>query len=217
MVPEPARRVAIVDDDAGLRQALSWLLGRWGYDALAFADADAVLAQDTGAVGCVLMDLRLGDGDGITEIARLRAGEVDAPVVIMTAYGDIAAAVEAVRRGAWAFLEKPLDHGDLRTVLGRAVDIHAEWRRQYGPATGVVGRFRRLTVRERQAFWAMARAMTIKEMALALGISDRTAEVHRGRVLAKMEVASVAELVRASFHVGRAAGDGGVVLPGENP
>jgi FixJ family two-component response regulator len=201
--------VAIIDDDNGFREALAWLLQRWGYRPLACARPEELIASGID-IACILLDLRLVEADGIAAIGQLRRAEIDAPVVMMTAYGDIPVAVEAVQRGAFAFVQKPLDHAALRDLVVRAVVCHREIRSHYGAAAGVVASFGRLTPRERDVFWAMVRGLSIKESAAALAISERTAEVHRSRVLAKMEASSIANLIRASYHVGAAFGGGPV-------
>lgn len=194
--------LAIVDDDAGYRAALAWYLGREGFVVADFPDADSFIAGFApDALGCVLLDLRLADADGIDVIQRARQAEIDAPVIIMTAFADIPSAVRSLRAGAYSFVAKPAGNGELLRVVEDATNAHREARRRFGPATGVLSRYRTLTARERDAFWSMADGCTIKEIARELGISEKTAEIHRSRVLAKMTATSLSDIVKSAHHV----------------
>jgi len=188
--------VYIVEDDASVRDSLALMLGLAGYRTVFFPDAEALLAvwrEDW--AGCVVADLKLPGASGIELQAELRRRGSGLPFIIITAHGDVAAARAAFRADAVDFLEKPFDHGQLRAAIQSA--FSNEDRRLRRAAE--TGQLALLTAREREVLEHVAKGLHAKEIARALGISVRTVEVHKTRIMSKLGVRNVAELVRFSI------------------
>ncbi|WP_298680166.1 response regulator [uncultured Magnetospirillum sp.] len=204
MQQEPPFVVAIVDDDAGFRDAIGWLLKANGYGVRGYADAPSFLAgHDPTVIGCVLLDLRLDDSCGIDTLVEARRRGLDAPVLMISGHGDIPTAVKAVKLGAAGFIEKPVDNDKLLATVETACTAHQQQCRQHGRAINALKGYGQLTSRERQVFWAITDGLTNKEIATTLGISIRTAETHRARVFEKMTAGSVGDLNRAAHFLPR--------------
>ena len=194
--------VAVVDDDSGFREALQWLLGSAGYDVRGYDTAASFVdGHDPAAVGCSLVDLRLGDECGIEALKWARMKGHDAPALIISAYGDIPAAVLAVQAGAHGFIEKPIDNDILLTIVAEACGRHMAIRQAHGPAIDAIRKYQLLTDREAEVYWLLAGGTSSKEIAAKLSISVRTAEGHRGQVLEKMEARGLADVVHSAFHI----------------
>lgn len=192
MQPEPLT-VYVVEDDAAVRDSLALMLGLAGHRTAFFADAEAFLAAwREGWSGCVVADLRLPGASGIELQAALRRRGSPLPFVIITAHGDVAAARAAFRADAVDFLEKPFEHEQLESAIGSAFSKEKLRLRRAAEA----GRLALLTAREREVLAAAARGLHAKEIGRELGISARTVEVHKTRIMAKLGVRNVAELVR---------------------
>jgi FixJ family two-component response regulator len=188
--------VYIVEDDASVRDSLALMLGLSGYRTAFFPDAEAFLAAWRREwAGCVIADLKLPGASGIEMQAELRRRGSSLPFIIVTAHGDVAAARAAFRADAVDFLEKPFDHGQLRAAVQAAYSKEDRRLRRVGDAT----RLEQLTPREREVLEQAALGLHAKEIARKLGISARTVEVHKTRVMAKLGVRNVAELVRFSL------------------
>ncbi|MDO8605472.1 MAG: response regulator [Phaeospirillum sp.] len=191
--------VAIIDDDAGFRDAIGWLLRTNGYEVHCYADAASFIEQhDIKAIGCTLLDLRLDQDCGIKAFQRSREHGHDAPVMMISGHGDIPTAVQAVQLGAAGFIEKPIDSGKLLATVAAACSAHRQQCDRYGRAATALNAYGRLTSREREAFWLMVDGLTTKEIAAAMTISVRTAECHRAQVFGKMSVGSLAEIHNAA-------------------
>jgi two-component system response regulator FixJ len=202
MTPEKHFKVAMVDDDPGLRDALRWLLSSNGYDVHCYGDADSFIeTHDLTALGCSLIDLRLGTEDGLEVFRRARASGHDAPVIMISAYGSIPTAVRALQLGALEFIEKPFDNENLLRVVADACRRHTEICKAHGRAIEAIRRFRLLTDREAEVYWLLGSGAATKEIALQLKISTRTAETHRGRVFDKFEARCLEDVVRTHFHI----------------
>lgn len=185
--------VYIVDDDASVRDSLALMLGLSGYSTALFADAEAFLAAwQPQWSGCVVADLRLPGRTGIELQAELRARASSLPFIIITAHGDVPTARIAFQAAAVDFLEKPFDHAQLRAAIESAFSM--EGRRLQRAAEAA--RLAVLTAREREVLEHAAQGLHAKEIAARLGISPRTVEVHKTRIMQKLGVRNVAELVR---------------------
>ena len=185
--------VYIVDDDASVRDSLALMLGLFGYRSVTFADAEAFLsAWQPDWAGCVVADLRLPGRTGIELQTELRARHSPLPFIIITAHGDVPTARTAFQASAVDFLEKPFDHAQLRAAIDSAFSM--EGRRLQRSAQAA--RLSLLTVREREVLEQAAQGLHAKEIAARLGISPRTVEVHKNRIMAKLGVRNIAELVR---------------------
>jgi RNA polymerase sigma factor (sigma-70 family) len=189
--------VYIVEDDASVRDSLSLMLGLAGYRSCAFADAESFLAAlGEHWTGCVVTDLRLPGASGIELQSALRARGSALPVIVITAHGDVPSARTAFRAEAIDFLEKPFDEAQLRAAIDTAFALE-ERRLEHEKARDAdAAKLERLTPREREVLEHAARGLHAKEIASALGISARTVEVHKARIMEKLGVRNIAELVR---------------------
>ena len=189
--------VYVVDDDASIRDSLALMLGLGGYATRLFADAESFLvAFNSNWSGCVVADLRLPGMSGVDLQAQVRNRGSAIPFVIITAHGDVPTARAAFRAQAVDFIEKPFEEAQLRGAIDTAFALErrridaAELRR------ADAAKLSRLTEREREVLEHAARGLHAKEIAARLGISPRTVEVHRTRIMEKLEVRNIAELVR---------------------
>jgi len=196
-MPSERLTVFIIDDDASVRDAVGLRLGIEGYRTALFADADAFLAAvEPASAGCVLADLKLPGTSGLELQRELHRRGVLMPVIIITAHGDVESARAAFQAKAVDFLQKPF----ASTQLLRAIEsaLAQEERRLHGEDTkrDDTSRLARLTPREREVLEHIAQGLHAKEIGRALGISPRTVEVHKARIMEKLDARSVAELVR---------------------
>ena len=197
---ERALVVYVVDDDASIRDSLGLMLGLWGYTTRLFADAESFLvAFDPAWTGCVVADLRLPGMSGIELQARVHERGSKIPFVIITAHGDVPAARTAFRAEAVDFIEKPFDDVQLRGAIETAYALETERQGSAELRRADEAKLARLTPREREVLEHAVNGEHAKEIAAALGISPRTVEVHRMRIMEKLEVRNIAELVRLRF------------------
>jgi len=189
--------VFIVEDDAAVRDSLGLLLGLQGFRTQSFSCAEDFLriSQPSWA-GCLLLDVRMPGMNGLELQESLRRQGLALPVIIMTAHGDITTVRTALKSGAVDFLEKPVDPAALLAAVRTALDADAARRRTALEAEGARQRLSVLTARERQVMELVAKGCHNREIAETLGISPRTVEVHKARVMEKLQVQSVPELVR---------------------
>lgn len=189
----------IVDDDAGVLKSLSALLEAHGYTTRTFSSAEAFL-EDVAGVGrgVLLLDVRMPGMNGLEMQAKLAEDGIDFPIVFITAHGDIPMAIEAIRKGAIDFIEKPFTDQILLAAIERAVQQEAGDQRIATADTRPAGELDALTDRERDVFDHLVLGETNKAIAHALGISQRTVEVHRGRIKEKLNARSLADLIRLS-------------------
>jgi len=188
--------VYIVDDDASVRDSLALMLGLAGYRTAVFSDAEAFLAAWREPwTGCVVTDVRLPGASGLELQAELRRRRSALPVIIITAHGDVPSARAAFRAEAVDFLEKPFDDAQLRAAIDSAFALEERRLARRDDAE----KLERLTPREREVLERAAQGLHAKEIAASLGISPRTVEVHKTRIMEKLGVRNVAELVRFSL------------------
>jgi FixJ family two-component response regulator len=189
--------VFVVDDDASVRDSLALMLGLAGYRTALYASAEAFLeAFRPDWVGCLIADLRLPGRSGIELQAELRSRGSTLPVIIITAHGDVPTARTAFQGHAMDFIEKPFDQGQLRAAIETAFALEQNRIRQVATTSASAQKLASLTPRERAVMEHAARGLHAKEIAAALNISPRTVEVHKTRIMAKLGVRNVAELVR---------------------
>ena len=195
-------RVYIIDDDAAVRDSLALLLRLHGLETHVFAAAEAFLSQVTPEwSGIVLVDLRMPGMSGLELQTELRARRIQLPTIIITAHGEASAARTSFKSGAVDFLEKPIDRDQLLGALREAVGIESERVRLAGHAAEISKQLGRLTPREREVLDCIVAGKHNREIARELDISARTVEVHKARVMAKMGVERVADLLRAVLSV----------------
>jgi FixJ family two-component response regulator len=196
--PEPSEQVIhIVDDDEALRDSLVWMLESNGYRTRSFASGEDFLAMfnDTMA-GCVLLDVRMPGISGLELFELLRARNAGMPVIFITGHGDVPMAVEALKRGAQDFIEKPFGDREVLSVIEEALARERNERGQRVLKADVSRRLADLTQREYEVLQLILAGKLNKQIADVLGISIKTVEVHRARVMEKMGVRSLAELVQ---------------------
>jgi two-component system response regulator FixJ len=189
--------VFIVDDDEAVRLSLSVLLEAEGIRTQAFAAASPFLrAVRSGDRGCVLLDIRLPDMTGLEVLGALAAINPVLPTVIITAFADVPLAVAAMKAGAVDFLEKPYSADALLSAVRRALDVAGRRGESDPQVADVSVRVASLTPREREVLELIAEGRQNKQIAFDLGISPRTVEIHRARVMEKMAATSLSHLLR---------------------
>ena len=192
--------VTIVDDDAGVRDSLSLLLGLHGYAVRTYASGEALLeAVRDEWRGCLLIDLRMPGMDGLALQMALASRGVGLPVIILTAHGDAGNARAALKAGAFDFLEKPVDDALLIEMIEAATRIEAETHAATTERAQVERRMQRLTPRERQVFDLVVAGRHNREIAASLAISPRTVEVYKARLMDKLQVDRLPDLIRIAL------------------
>ena len=193
-------KVYLVDDDAAIRDALSLLLSLRGLDSVAFASGEEALEHiEPSARGCILSDLRMPGLGGLEFMEQVQQRDIRIPVVMLTAHGDVATTRAALRGGAFDFLEKPIDDDILIDVLKHAISEDAQGHRQRLETGRQLARIERLTTRERQVLELIGKGLQNRDIATELGISPRTVEVYKARMMEKLDCSSLADAVRMSM------------------
>lgn len=194
------RRVYIVDDDASVRRSTALLLRTHGYLVESYRSGVEFLeGVRTLEPGCVLLDLRMPGIDGIGVLEQLAGLDFTCPVVVMTAHGDIATSVKAMRLGARNFIEKPFDKETILLALEDAFALLSQQDERELTSAAALHRIAVLTPRERDVLAGLASGKTNKMIALDLGISPRTVEVHRANVMDKLGVQTLPEALRIAL------------------
>lgn len=189
--------VFVVDDDAAMRGSLQWLIESIGMRVETFDSAQAFLdGYYPGRSGCLLLDVRMPGMNGLELQAYLARQEMRIPVIIITGHGDVAMAVKAMKIGAVDFIEKPFDDEELLHSIRNALRHEEKQRELRARRADITVRLGELTPREHEVMLMVTDGKSNKEMAAALGVSAKTVEVHRARVMDKMRADSLAELVR---------------------
>ena len=189
--------VMVVDDDSGVRNAMRALLKSVGLECALFASAQEFLTTYQPAQpGCLLLDIRMPGMSGLELQQQLNLRGAVIPVIFMSGHGDIPMAVEAMQHGAFDFLQKPFRDQDLLDRIQRALVKDTELRKSLGEHSRIRAHLDSLTPREREVLDLMTQGKQNKVIGQELGVSPRTVEIHRARVMEKMAAESVAELVR---------------------
>ena len=209
-VPEGGR-VLLVDDDAGVRRALTRLLRSAGLDVESFPSAAALLeVVDGDRPSCVVADLRMPGLSGLQLQDELARRGLELPLLFISGEADVSSSVRAMKGGAVDFLEKPVGDDALIDAVARALRRHRETQAARREATLLQAHYERLTPREKQVFALVVSGLLNKQVGFELGATEKTIKVHRARVMEKMRAGSLAELVRL-------ADEGGVTAPGVDP
>jgi RNA polymerase sigma factor (sigma-70 family) len=192
--------VFVVDDDPSVRKSLVRLLKSAGYCAVSFASADEFLERwnRDPVPGCVLLDILMPGSDGLQLQQQLQTSPDGIPVIFITGHGDIPSSVKAMKAGAVNFFCKPFNDEALLEAVREAIQRDHQERNERAERMVAVRCFETLTPREREVMALVVRGMLNKQIAAALGTSEKTIKIHRGRVMEKMKAASVADLVRAA-------------------
>jgi len=189
--------VYIVDDEEAVSDSIAMLLRSVGLSSRVFPDAASFLAQHRPEhAGCLVLDVRMPRMSGLELQQELNRRDSTLPLIFMTGHGDVPMAVEAMRAGAVDFLQKPFNDEDLIRRVQKAMDQDARERELLQRKEEVRRRWDELTEREREVAVRIGRGEANKVMALELAISERTVELHRARIMQKMEARSLAQLVR---------------------
>jgi FixJ family two-component response regulator len=194
---EQTSRVFVIDDDASVLKALERLLRAHGIAAEGFTSADAFFERPAPeGAACLLLDLRLGATSGLDVQTALARRGVVIPIVFLSGQGDVPSTARAMREGAVDFLVKPVDEVELMEAVHRGLAQSVVLNRKRAAERAATERLARLTKREREVCELVARGLLNKQIAYELGTSEKTVKVHRGRVMDKLQVESVADLVR---------------------
>jgi len=196
--------VYVVDDDDAVRNSIRLLLKSVGLPVVLFSSPEEFLAQyDDEQPGCLLLDVRMPQMNGLELQQRLNQRGAIIPVVFISGHADIPMAVEAMQHGAFDFLQKPFRDQDLLDRVQRAFERDATTRRQLSEVGRIKERLESLTAREREVLHLVAEGKLNKVIAAELNVSPRTVEIHRARVMEKMEASSLAQLVRMVLEIER--------------
>ena len=194
---ENAGKVLLLDDDESVLRSLRRLLSASGYLVAVYRDARAFLAsEDLHTADCVILDLSLPDSDGFRVQEALAAAGGSQSIVFLTGRGDIPASVRAMKAGAVDFLTKPVEAETLLAAVNVARQRARSWRETEEKKASVVRRLESLTARETQVMHLVVAGLLNKQIAADLGTVEKTIKVHRGRMMAKLGVRTVADLVR---------------------
>ncbi|MEO8137395.1 MAG: response regulator [Betaproteobacteria bacterium] len=193
--------VFVVDDDVAVRDALALLLGVHGYRTMIFADAESFQHgyRSGGGHACLLLDIQMPGMDGLSLQKWLREAGSELPVIVMTGHGDVGSARDAFRAHAIDFLEKPLDHRRLLAAVEEAAASQTAIQRERTQNAGFASLAGTLTPRETEVMKLVVSGRHNRDIASELGISTRTVEVHKARVMQKLGVTSIAQLIRLSL------------------
>lgn len=201
--PTP-KTVFVVDDDEGVRTSLGILLDSAGYRCVPYPSASGFLADyDATRPGCLLLDMRMPGMSGMDLLRELSRRGGFLPVIFITGHGDVPMAVEAMKSGAFDFLQKPFSPRDLLERLERALVSDAEARHALSQTDELRRRHGTLTPREREVMALIVAGLANKVIAMDLKLSERTVEIHRARVMEKMVTRSVAHLTRMAMALER--------------
>jgi len=199
-VKEQPATVFVVDDDSAVRSAIRLLLKSVGLPVSTFDSAQGFLdGHSNDAAGCVLLDVRMPGMSGPALQQELSVRGSILPVIFITGHGDVSMAVEAMQHGAFDFVEKPFHDQDLLERVHGALALNAQVRNQLSEQQAIRDRFGSLTPREREVLQHVTRGSSNKVMAYDLSISQRTVEIHRARLMEKMQAPTLAHLVRMTL------------------
>ncbi|MPN14276.1 Transcriptional regulatory protein FixJ [bioreactor metagenome] len=193
----PDQQIYIVDDDEALRDSLVWMLESSGYTVSAFDSAEAFLAayRETFS-GCLVLDVRMPGMSGLELFEELGRRRCTLPVIFITGHGDVPMAVSALKKGAVDFIEKPFGDQEMLRLIAQCLEQERASRSKRKLEADTARRLEHLTQREREVLDLIIAGKLNKQIADVLGISIKTVEVHRARVMEKMGAHSLAELVQ---------------------
>jgi FixJ family two-component response regulator len=200
---EPTVHIIIIDDDPSARRGLTRLIRATGMNAESFASAADFLASGKrDGPGCIVLDVRMPEMTGPELQEELCKSDYCMPIIFLSAHGDVPTTARTMKRGAVDFLTKPVDRADLQSAIGAALALDAENRAQLAVRGSTNEHIGKLTPREHEVMKYVISGLLNKQIAGELGIAEDTVKLHRGRVMHKLGIESVAELVRLCEHAG---------------
>ena len=192
--------VHVVDDDAAMRDSLRWLVESVGLTARVYGTAEEFLMDyDGGGPGCLVLDVRMPGLSGLELQEKLRRQDIRIPIIIVTAHADVPIAIRALKAGAIDFIEKPFSDQILLDRVRDAIERDREQRQVAAKRAAIAAQVAQLTPREREVMSLVVAGKANKVIASELGLSQKTVEVHRARVMRKMHAESVAQLVQLAL------------------
>ena len=191
--------VFIVDDDEAVRQSTAWLIESIGLKVQTFISADEFLENYNNESGCIVMDVRMPGMSGLEAQEELKERDINLPLIFITGHGDVPMAVRALKRGAFDFIEKPFNDQLLLDAVQRGLKQDSEARESLIQNESIDRRIASLTPREHEVMLRVTEGKPNKVIAHELNVSIKTVEVHRARMMEKMEASSVAELVKVTI------------------
>jgi FixJ family two-component response regulator len=195
--------VFVIDDDASMRRALSYLLQSAGYKIETHSSAEEFLRREHyDGVGCIILDVRMPGLSGMDLQEKLMGSDYTMPIIFLTGHGELSMGVEAMKKGAIDFLTKPCDDEQLLGAVHSAIEKDKQARGSYKEKQEIRGRIELLTPRENEILRYVISGMLNKQIALKLGIAEQTVKIHRGRIMEKLCAESVADLVRLAGKAG---------------
>ncbi len=199
--------ILVVDDDASLRKALQRLIRSAGYASETYASAQAFLdGEKAGSPRCLILDVQMPGLSGLDLQSEMLDRDLFMPVIFLTGHGTIPMSVRAMKSGAVDFLTKPVDEARLFAAIETAVRRDVRERAERAQREDIQRRLDTLTPREYEVLSWVITGMLNKQIASEMGTGEKTVKVHRARVMHKMEVGSLAELVRLAEHAGISSG-----------
>ena len=195
--------VYVIDDDRIARESLQWLIESAHLNVEVFENGlDFLHLADSHMSGCILLDIRMPDINGMELFAKLKEKDVNIPVIIVTGHADVAMAVRAMKAGAYDFIEKPYNDSIMLERIQSAIAFDKDNQRNQERMNEIRARVKALTPREREVMSYVLKSTMNKVIAIELGISIKTVELHRANVMAKMQAGSSTELVRLAVIAG---------------
>lgn len=195
--------VYVVDDDKLARESLEWLIESVGLPVKVFSNGQSFLDEyHDNMVGCLVLDVRMPDINGMDLFVKLQARGCTLPVIIMTGHADVSMAVRAMKAGAYDFIEKPYNDSLMLERIQSAIAFDLDNRKAQERVEVIKSRLATLTPREHEVLQFVLKSTANKVIASELGISVKTVELHRSNLMSKMQASSITELVRLALIVG---------------
>lgn len=208
-MPDLKPTVFVVDDDLSVRESLEGLIGTTDWAVRTFESAEAFLAcPPVSGPNCLVLDVSLPELSGLDLQTRIAGDRAETPIIFITGHGDVPMTVRAMKAGAVEFLVKPFENDELLNAIGAALERSREMVGEQASLRVLRERYDSLSRRERQVMDLVVKGLLNKQVGGELGISEITVKAHRGRMMEKMQAASLADLVKMSARLG-SAGAGG--------
>jgi FixJ family two-component response regulator len=200
---EPKPTIFVIDDDASMRRALTYLLQSAGYKVETHSSAEEFLRREHyDGVGCIILDVQMPGLSGMDLQEKLMGSGYRMPIIFLTGYGELSMGVQAMKKGAIDFLSKPCDDEHLLEAVRSAIEKDTQARGSYKEKQDIRRRIDLLTPRENEILRCVITGMLNKQVAAKLAIAEVTVKIHRGRIMEKLCAASVADLVRLAEKAG---------------